>query len=46
MKKNLFTLSAFVLPLAMASSVMASSVEQTKGSYVDKFRHNSLVTLR
>ena len=38
MKKNLFTLSAFVLPLAMASSVLASSVEQTKGSYVDKFR--------
>ncbi|MDX1727870.1 MAG: aminopeptidase, partial [Pseudoalteromonas tetraodonis] len=38
MKKNLLTLSAFVLPLAMASTVLASSVEQTKGSYVDKFR--------
>ena len=38
MKKNLFTLSAFIMPLAMASTVLASSVEQTKGSYVDKFR--------
>lgn len=38
MKKRLFTLSAVVLPLVMANSVLASSVEQTKGSYVDKFR--------
>ncbi|WP_273047086.1 M1 family metallopeptidase [Pseudoalteromonas sp.] len=38
MKKTVLTLSAFVLPLAMSSAVMASSVEQTKGSYVDKFR--------
>lgn len=38
MKKTVLTLSAFVLPLAMSSAVLASSVEQTKGSFVDKFR--------
>ena len=38
MKKIGLTLSAFVLPLAISSAVMASSVEQTKGSFVDKFR--------
>ena len=38
MKKIGLTLSAFVLPLAISSAAIASSVEQTKGSYVDKFR--------
>ena len=38
MKKAVITLGALFLPLALSSSVLASSVEQTKGSYVDKFR--------
>ena len=38
MKKAVLKLSALVLPLAVSSAVMASSVEQTKGSFVDKFR--------
>lgn len=38
MKKAVITLGALLLPLALSSSVLASSVEQTKGSYVDKFR--------
>ncbi len=38
MKKIGLTLSAFVLPFAISSAAMASSVEQTKGSFVDKFR--------
>ncbi|WP_283708827.1 M1 family metallopeptidase [Pseudoalteromonas prydzensis] len=38
MKKAVITLGALLLPLALSGSVLASSVEQTKGSYVDKFR--------
>ena len=38
MKKAVITLGALFLPLALSSSVLASSVEQTKGNYVDKFR--------
>lgn len=38
MKKAVITLSALVLPLAVSTAVMGSSVEQTKGSFVDKFR--------
>ena len=38
MKKAVVTLGAIFLPLALSSTVMASAVEQTKGSYVDKFR--------
>ncbi|MBE0455932.1 M1 family metallopeptidase [Pseudoalteromonas sp. KG3] len=38
MKKAVITLGALFLPLALSGSVLASSVEQTKGSYVDKFR--------
>ncbi|CAM4367805.1 M1 family metallopeptidase [Pseudoalteromonas ostreae] len=38
MKKAVVTLGAIFLPLAFSSTVMASAVEQTKGSYVDKFR--------
>ena len=38
MKKVILTFGALVLPLAVSSAVMASSVEQTKGSFVDKFR--------
>ena len=38
MKKTVITLGALLIPLALTSSVFASSVEQTKGSYIDKFR--------
>ncbi|ALS34596.1 hypothetical protein PTRA_b0057 [Pseudoalteromonas translucida KMM 520] len=38
MKKIIYTLSAVILPIAMSSTVLASAVEQTKGSYIDKFR--------
>ncbi|MGO2365102.1 MAG: M1 family metallopeptidase [Pseudoalteromonas sp.] len=38
MKRAVVTLGAVLLPIALSSNVMASSVEQTKGSYVDKFR--------
>ena len=38
MKKAVMTLGALLVPLALSSTVMASSVEQTKGSFVDKFR--------
>jgi len=38
MKKAVVTLGALLVPLAMSSAVLASSVEQTKGSFVDKFR--------
>lgn len=38
MKKIIYTLSAVILPIAMSSTVLASAIEQTKGSYIDKFR--------
>ena len=38
MKKIIYTLSAIILPIAMSSTVLASAIEQTKGSYIDKFR--------
>ena len=38
MKKISLTLSALLLPMVMSGSAIASSVEQTKGSFVDKFR--------
>lgn len=38
MQKAVIALGVLLLPLALSSSVLASSVEQTKGSYVDKFR--------
>ncbi|KTF16936.1 M1 family metallopeptidase [Pseudoalteromonas sp. H105] len=38
MKKAVVTLGLLLAPLAFSSTVSASSVEQTKGSFVDKFR--------
>lgn len=38
MKKIIYTLSAVILPIAMSNTVLASAIEQTKGSYIDKFR--------
>lgn len=38
MKKAVVTLGILLAPLAFSSTVSASSVEQTKGSFVDKFR--------
>ncbi|MDP2633318.1 MULTISPECIES: M1 family metallopeptidase [unclassified Pseudoalteromonas] len=38
MKKAVVTLGSLLVPLAFSGTVAASSVEQTKGSFVDKFR--------
>ena len=38
MKKAVVTLGLLLAPLAFSNTVSASSVEQTKGSFVDKFR--------
>ena len=38
MKKAVVTLGLLLVPLAFTGTVVASSVEQTKGSFVDKFR--------
>ena len=36
--KKRLVLAAMLLPLAIASSVNASAIKQTKGNYEDKFR--------
>ncbi|WP_372762351.1 M1 family metallopeptidase [Pseudoalteromonas sp.] len=38
MKKTIITLAAALLPLLISSAASASAVQQTKGSYEDKFR--------